>query len=177
MKSLRHLVARGLIPVLAIALFVFSGSKGLAQQSSTPTKANSSSGEIMKFTKLTPNLFVHDVAASMKFYQDVLGFQKGMTVPDQAPYVFGSVTSGNIEIFFNDVKAVAAEDPAIGGAKIGGTMTMYIEVEGIENVVKAVEKSGVKINMPLKTQFYGMREFGFIDPEGWMVTIAEREKK
>jgi len=49
-----------------------------------------------------------------------------------------------------------------------------MEVEGIEEILKAVEKSGVKIVMPLKTQFYGMREFAFEDPEGWVVTIAER---
>jgi uncharacterized glyoxalase superfamily protein PhnB len=30
--------------------------------------------------------------------------------------------------------------------------------------------------MPLKTQFYGMREFAFQDPEGWLVTLAERTK-
>jgi uncharacterized glyoxalase superfamily protein PhnB len=31
--------------------------------------------------------------------------------------------------------------------------------------------------MPLKKQFYGIREFAFEDPEGWIVTIAERVKK
>jgi len=130
----------------------------------------------MKYLKLTPNLFVHDVEASMNFYQSVLGFQKGMTVPDKPPYVFASVTNGTVEIFFNDLKVVAQEYPESAGTKIGGSMTMYIEVQGIEEVLKAVEKSGAKINMPLKTQFYGMREFGFVDPEGWMVTIAERVK-
>jgi hypothetical protein len=25
-------------------------------------------------------------------------------------------------------------------------------------------------------QFYGMREFGFEDPEGWVITIAEKIK-
>ena len=30
--------------------------------------------------------------------------------------------------------------------------------------------------MPLKQQFYGMREFAFEDPEGWIITIAERIK-
>ncbi len=130
----------------------------------------------MKYLKLTPNLFVRDVQASMNFYQSVLGFQKGITVPDKPPYVFASVTNGNVEIFFNDLKAVAEEYPELAKAKIGGTMTMYIEVEGIEAVLKAVEKSGANINMPLKTQFYGMREFGFLDPEGWGVTIAEHVK-
>lgn len=28
--------------------------------------------------------------------------------------------------------------------------------------------------MPLKQQFYCMREFAFEDPEGWEITIAER---
>src|SRR5215813_10004579 len=124
----------------------------------------------MKYTKLTPNLFVRDVGVSMNFYQSVLGFQRAMTVPEIAPYVFGAVTSGDVEIFFNDVKAVAKESPALAADKIGGTMTMYIEVEGLEEVMKAVEKAGARINMPLTTQFYGMREFGFVDPEGWMVT-------
>lgn len=128
----------------------------------------------MKFQKLTPNLVVRDVAASMEFYGSVLGFQKAITVPDQPPYVFGSVTSGNVEIFFNDQKAVAAEYPALGARPIGGALTLFIEVEGIEEVLSAVQKSKAKITMPLKTQFYGMREFAFEDPEGWEVTIAER---
>jgi len=44
----------------------------------------------MKFQKLTPNLVVRDVAASMEFYRSVLGFQPAIKVPDEPPYVFGS---------------------------------------------------------------------------------------
>jgi len=131
----------------------------------------------MKFQKLTPNLVVRDVAASMDFYKTVLGFQPAITVPDQAPYVFGSVTSGGVEIFFNDQKAVAEDYPALSAKPIGGALTLFIEVEGIEEVLAAVQKSATKITMPLKEQFYGMREFAFQDPEGWEVTIAERVKK
>jgi uncharacterized glyoxalase superfamily protein PhnB len=127
----------------------------------------------MKFQKLTPNLVVRDVAASMEFYRSVLGFQPAITVPDQPPYVFGSVTSGNVEIFFNDRKAVAADYPPLA-RPAGGALTLFMEVEGIEEVLAAVQKSSVKIVMPLKQQFYGMREFAFEDPEGWIITIAER---
>ncbi len=28
--------------------------------------------------------------------------------------------------------------------------------------------------MPLKTQFYGMREFAITDPDGHLITFAER---
>ena len=130
----------------------------------------------MQFQKLTPNLVVRDVAASMQFYKTVLGFQPAITVPEQPPYVFGSVTSGSVEIFFNDHKAVAQEYPSLGAKPIGGSLTLFIEVQGIEEVLAAVQKSGAKITTPLKDQFYGMREFAFEDPEGWILTIAERIK-
>ena len=130
----------------------------------------------MKYTKLTPNLVVHDVQAAIHFYTTVLGFQQSITVPDAAPYVFASVTAGNIEIFFNDQKAVAEDYPPLAKDPLGGTMTLFLECEGIEEVLRAVEKSGARIVMPLKTQFYGMREFAFLDPQGWTVTMAERVK-
>jgi len=128
----------------------------------------------MKFNKLTPNLVVRDVAASMDFYKSVLGFQSAITVPEQAPYVFGSVTNGAVEIFFNDQKAVAEDYPPLGAKPIGGALTLFIEVEGIEEVLAKVKASKAKVVMPMKTQFYGMREFAFEDPEGWIITIAER---
>ena len=131
----------------------------------------------MKFQKLTPNLVVRNVAASIEFYKTVLGFQPAITVPEQAPYVFGSVTNGSVEIFFNDQKAVGADYPALSAKPIGGSLTLFIEVEGIEEVLAAVKKSSAKITMPLKEQFYGMREFAFQDPEGWELTIAERIKQ
>jgi uncharacterized glyoxalase superfamily protein PhnB len=129
----------------------------------------------MKYTKLTPNLVVRDVQAALHFYRSVLGFQPGMTVPDAPPYVFGSVTNGaGVEIFFNDQKAVGQDYPPLARDPLGGTLTLFLECEGIEEVLEAVEKAGAKVVMPLKTQFYGMREFAFQDPEGWIVTLAER---
>jgi uncharacterized glyoxalase superfamily protein PhnB len=130
----------------------------------------------MKFQKLTPNLVVKDVAAAVEFYRSVLGFQTAFTVPDNAPYVFASVTNGVVEIFFNDQKAVREDYPSLGTDPLGGTLTLFIEVAGIEEVLAAVQKAGAKITMPLKTQFYGMREFAFEDLEGWVITIAERVK-
>jgi lactoylglutathione lyase len=131
----------------------------------------------MKFQKLTPNLVVRDVARSMEFYRNLLGFQTTITVPDQAPYVFGAITNGNVEIFFNDQKAVLEEYPALGSKPIGGSLTMFIEVEGIEELFKKVQQHAVKITMPMKDQFYGMREFAMEDAEGWVITFAERIRK
>lgn len=130
----------------------------------------------MNFTKLTPNLVVRDVQASIRFYTTVLGFRQTITVPDTPPFVFASVTAGNIEIFFNEQKAVAADYPPLARDPLGGTLTLFLECEGIEEILSAVERSGARIVMPLKTQFYGMREFAFLDPDGWTITMAERVK-
>jgi uncharacterized glyoxalase superfamily protein PhnB len=131
----------------------------------------------LKVQKLTPNLVVRDVAASMNFYRTVLGFETAFTVPDQAPYVFASITNGSVEIFFNDHKSVTEDYPALTAKGIGGSLTLFIEVEGIEEILATVKKAGAQVTMPLKDQFYGMREFAFEDPEGWVVTIAERIKQ
>jgi uncharacterized glyoxalase superfamily protein PhnB len=131
----------------------------------------------MKLKKLTPNLVVRNVDASLTFYRSVLGFELGFTVPDAPPYVFGSVTSGAVEIFFNDQKAVFAEYPALGAKPIGGSLTLFIEVEGIDDLFRRVQQHGAKITMPMKDQFYGMREFAFEDPEGWVITFAQRIEK
>jgi uncharacterized glyoxalase superfamily protein PhnB len=125
------------------------------------------------FKKLTPNLLVANVERSLAFYVDTLGFARGMTVPDESPLVFGSVTGGAVEIFFNDVATAVKEYPAFGGKPIGATGTMFIEVEGVDALHDRL-KASVKIVMPIVTQFYGLREFAIEDPDGYVITFAER---
>ena len=125
------------------------------------------------FQKLTPNLLVASVERSLAFYVDTLGFEHGLTVPEQSPFVFASVTSGPIEIFFNDAATAVKEYPAFGGKPLGATGTMFIELEGVDALHDRL-KSSVKIVMPLDTKFYGMREFAIEDPDGYVITFAQR---
>jgi catechol 2,3-dioxygenase-like lactoylglutathione lyase family enzyme len=125
-----------------------------------------------QFRKLTPNLLVADVSRSLTFYTDVLGFTRGMSVPEAEPFVFASVTSGTVEIFFNEARAALEEYPALGGRPLGATATMFIEVEQIEKLCAAIE-SKVQILVPLHTQWYGVKEFVIADPDGYLITFAE----
>ena len=123
--------------------------------------------------KLTPNLIVADVARSMAFYRDVLGFTRTMTVPDEAPYVFAGVQSGSIEIFLNAPEPAMTEYPAFKGMPIGGTLTLFIDVTGIERVYAEL-KDRVEVVMPLEKKWYGITEFAFKDPDGYLITFAEK---
>ena len=127
----------------------------------------------LSVTKLTPNLLVSNVERSLAFYEEALGFTRGMTVPEQSPFVFASVTSGPVEIFLNDRSTVAKESPQMAGLETGGGNTMFIEVAGIDALHDAV-RPRVKIMMAIVTQWYGMREFAVADPDGYVITFAER---
>jgi lactoylglutathione lyase len=123
--------------------------------------------------KLTPNLIVSSVEGSLAFYENVLGFTRGMTVPEESPFVFAAVTSGPVEIFFNDRSTVAKESPQFAGKALGGGNTMFIEVDGVDALHDRV-KPKATIVLALVTQWYGMREFAIEDPDGYVITFAER---
>jgi lactoylglutathione lyase len=125
------------------------------------------------FTKLTPNLLVASVDRSLAFYVDILGFARGMTVPDQSPFAFASVASGPVEIFFNDAAGVVKEYPGFAGKPIGATGTLFIETKGVDALHDRLQ-AAAKIVMPIVTQFYGLREFAIEDPDGYVITFAER---
>ena len=125
------------------------------------------------FTKLTPNLLVASVERSLAFYVDILGFVRGMTVPEESPFAFASVASGPVEIFFNEAAGAVKEYPGFAGKPIGATGTLFIEMEGV-NALHDRLKAQVKVVMPIETKFYGMREFAIEDPDGYVITFAER---
>ena len=123
--------------------------------------------------KLTPNLVVSNVERSLAFYCNVLGFTRTMNVPNESPFVFAAVQSGPVEIFLNATGPATEEYPAFKGRPIGGTLTLYMEVAGVEEIYAAL-KSRVKMTMPLEKKFYGVTEFAFEDPDGYVITFAER---
>jgi lactoylglutathione lyase len=118
--------------------------------------------------KLTPNLIVFNVERSLAFYCGVLGFTRTHAVPEESPFVFAGVLSGTVEIFLN------APGPATEEyAALGGTLTLFIEVAGIEKAYEEL-KSKVTVTMPLEKKWYGVTEFAFEDPDGYVITFAER---
>lgn len=125
--------------------------------------------------KLTPNLIVSDVLRSLEFYRDVLGFTVAVTVPEAEPFVFAIVQSGPVEIFLNAPEPAIAEYPAFKGRPIGGTLTLFVEVANIA-LAHATLQDKVKIVMPLEHKWYGSTEFAFEDPDGYLITFAERDE-
>jgi len=126
-----------------------------------------------RFTSVTPNLVCRDLAASLAFYRDVLGFTINMSVPDAPPYVFVGLQRDGVPVFLNDVKAAVEDFPSMAATPPGGTATMFFIVTDVDALHAAVAPKATVV-MPLKTQFYGMREFAVTDPDGHLITFAQR---
>ena len=125
------------------------------------------------FTSVTPNLLVRDIARSTAFYRDVLGFAVTQTVPETAPFVFVWLERDGAPVFLNDPKAIEHDFPGASARPAGGTATLFFAIAGVDAFHDHV-KAHARIIMPLKTQFYGMREFAVEDPDGHILTFAER---
>ena len=133
----------------------------------------------MNFANVTPNLVVADIDRSIAFYRDVLGFSIQATVPDKTPFLFAWMQRDTTSVFLNTLESVKADQPDLAARPIGGTNTMYMAVEaesaetGVDALFDAISPQA-RVIMPLTTQFYGMREFGIEDPDGYVIFLGQR---
>ena len=137
------------------------------------TSTSTSVSSATTFTSVTPNLMVRDIAKSTAFYRDVLGFEIKQTVPDSEPFVFVWLEHHGVPVFLNDIKAAAHDYPDAAKLPQGGSATLFFVITGVDAYHASVAPHATVV-MPLKTQFYGMREFAITDPDGHIITFAER---
>lgn len=129
----------------------------------------------MKLKKITPNLMVEDISKTLKFYEDVLGFKLDQSVPDDPPYEWASVKSGEVELMFQARTSLSEDMPLFEGMPIGGTLTLFVRMQGIQELYDRVHQQ-VELVQDLFETFYGMREFSIKDPNGYVLTFAEPSK-
>ncbi len=87
-----------------------------------------------RFTSVTPNLVVSDIARSTAFYRDVLGFSIKQTVPDAAPFVFVWLERDDVPVFLNDARAAADDLPLVADRPFGGTAALFIVVTDVDDL-------------------------------------------
>ena len=126
------------------------------------------------FDTLIPNLVVADVARSLIFYRDVLGFEVVTTVPAEAPHVFVWLRRGDVHVYLNDAQAVLRESHGGAGLAAGQSgISMFLKVTGLRALHDAIAPR-VTIVAPLERKFYGLTEFALTDPDGYLITFAEQ---
>ena len=127
----------------------------------------------MSLKQLTPNLMVEDIDKTIHFYREVLGFGLVTTVPAQAPYNFAMLNHGEVMLMFQSRQSLGKEYPDLGQQPVSGSMTFYVEVDDVQHYYDHL-KNKVELVQDLHTAFYGMKEFGFRDCNGYILVYGER---
>ena len=122
--------------------------------------------------KVTPVLLVREIEPVIPFWIDRLGFAKTIEVPDGSKLGFVTFQKGATEVMYQTYASVEKDAPPSmsAGARKGPTY-LYIEVDNFDAVLASMKD--VKIVMPVRTAFYGMKEFAVQDPGGNFITFAQ----
>ncbi len=126
----------------------------------------------MNVKRITPVLLVKEIEPILPFWIDRLGFTKTIEVPDGNKLGFVTFQKGATEVMYQTYASVEKDAPPSMSAEARkGPTYLYMEVDNLDAVLAAMKD--VKIVMPLRTAFYGMREFGVQDPGGHFITFAQ----
>lgn len=117
----------------------------------------------MKLQRLTPMLRTWKLQESLDFYTKVLGF-----VVDAS-----NVESGWAALHRDDVALMLSQPNLHEDDRYPRfTGSLYFNVDDVEDVWQKV-KSKAAISYPPETFFYGMREFGIYDNNGYLLQFGQ----
>ena len=129
--------------------------------------------------EVTPVFQVKSVEASVKFYGERLGFIARYREGDG----FAIVQRDGVDMILTGAtderwrtRLNLAERPVASGAEsfLAGTGSCRIRVEGVDQLHEAYQGQGViHPNGPLRTQWWGVREFAVLDLDGNSLTFFE----
>ena len=126
----------------------------------------------MNVKRITPVLLVKEIEPLIPFWVDRLGFTKTIEVPDGNKLGFVTFQKGSAEVMYQTYSSVEKDAPKEVSATAGkGPTYLYMEVGNLDAVLAAMK--GVKMVMPVRTAFYGMKEFSVQDPGGHFITFAQ----
>lgn len=128
----------------------------------------------MKLKALTPNLMVENVANTAAYFEDLLGFKIINSVDDNdGGLVWTMIQKDEILLMLEDKKSLSKDIEVFKDIGIGASLTLYLSVEGIDDIYEQV-KDKVDIISEPKITFYGNKEFVFIDLNGYVFNLSER---
>jgi uncharacterized glyoxalase superfamily protein PhnB len=119
----------------------------------------------------TPVFLVDDIAATLRWYQETLGFEAD-PFPPSPPHAFCILRKDAIEIFLQQLAGYRKTDRY--QERDGGVWSVYLRTNGVQALYEAVRgRAGVTVIQAPHRQPYGQTEFEIRDPNGYVLVFAE----
>jgi len=137
------------------------------------------------YKRITANIIVSNVNENLDFYEKILGFSLVMAVPEDSqqvvtvrdtttPLGFAIIRRDDVELMLQSRKSLAKELPSLAASPVGTSLTLYLQVDEIEELYKDIKDKAAIIE-DLHTTFYGAREFCIRDSGGHVLTFASSQ--
>jgi catechol 2,3-dioxygenase-like lactoylglutathione lyase family enzyme len=117
-----------------------------------------------RFSHCTPQLPVSDLEATLEYYRDKLGFTDG--------WKFGERDGGASR---DDLRMLFAEDKEFVQAvnNKDHKLPLMWFVKNIDEVLLQFKSSNIELADDLRLHPYGLKEFAFVDINGYYIRVAE----
>jgi uncharacterized glyoxalase superfamily protein PhnB len=129
-------------------------------------------------TKVVPMIYVADVARSLAWYTSI-GFTELARYEDDGVVNFGMVSLGKAELMLNM--------HGKGGAQTASVWFYTDQVDALYQILKSkqlaaaqsalagepVDQEGIQFQQELEDMFYGARQFGIRDPNGYLLYFIQ----
>ena len=123
-----------------------------------------------RFIRTNPHLPVKNLRQTLDYYRDNLGFYEEWTWTNDE----GNVIDGGIRR--DDMRLLFAEDPefvdVINSYKKSRLPVMWF-VDNVDGIFSEFQKRKIEFADTLKTHAYGLKEFAFVDVNGYYIRVAE----
>ena len=114
---------------------------------------------MVPFGRVTPSIYVRDMARSLEFYRDILGFSVAFT--NGSPVSFAVLKQDAAYLHLS----VRSED--------AGSCHTHIMVSGLDSFYDRLVGAGVLVRQPPKVQPWGLRDIVLADIDGNTFEFAE----
>jgi catechol 2,3-dioxygenase-like lactoylglutathione lyase family enzyme len=120
----------------------------------------------MTIKNITPQLRTTDMAATLSFYTEKLGFELEFNYED----FYAGIRSGSSMIH---VKRVDTPDPSIPYVDEGGHLHIYFETEGVAELAEQLKSRGVSLAEDVHETAWNTREIVLHDDQGHTLYFGE----
>jgi hypothetical protein len=122
-----------------------------------------------RLNSVTPCFPVADITSTMRWYQELLGFE-AFPFPKQEPHAFCILVRDHVEITLQRIEGY--RKPVLYHERSGGVWDAYIRMLGVREFYQTL-KNKVEIIRPLQKQPYSDSEFEVKDPNGYVLVFSE----
>jgi catechol 2,3-dioxygenase-like lactoylglutathione lyase family enzyme len=120
----------------------------------------------VRLTAFAAVFTVAEVAASLRFYTERLGFKVGFQMDDPPTYAIVERDTVSLHLM-----------PAAQEARGLGRSSIYVFVAGVDALHGELKGRFCPIESAPQDYFYGMREMSVRDPDGNRITFGQEVKK